>query len=362
MRLTLVIFSLVAGGAERVAATMANYWAERGWSVHVLTFDDGGEPPFYPLHPAVTHRALGLAGVSRSPWQALLSNLSRVRRLRRALAATRPEAVISLMTSVNVLTLLATAGWKIPVLVQEQIDPHADPVGRLWATLRRWTYPRATHVIALNERSLSYFSPSVRARGRIIPNPAHVSGPPRLPGPRAGAKTLIAMGRLVEQKGFDLLIAAFARIAAEHPEWSLTIMGEGPLRAELEARVAQADLGGRVTLPGLTREPHERLRAADLFVLSSRYEGFPLALCEALACGLPAVAFDCPTGPAEIIRHGTDGLLVPPGDVEALGAALGDLMRDASRREGFAERAPEIGQRFGLEKVMGLWEALLPRT
>ena len=360
MRITLVIFSLVAGGAERVMAAMANFWAEKGWTVNLLTLDAGTEPPFYPLHPAVRHQPLALAGISSGPVQALLSNFHRIRKLRAAIRQTEPGAVISLMSETNVLTLLATAGLAVPVLVQEQNDPSRQKICRTWAALRRWTYPRATRVILLTQRSLDYFSPRVQKRTRIIPNPAMVTVDPG--GPVAGSgpgRTMIAMGRLVPQKGLDLLLQAFARVAEKHPDWSLEILGEGPLRGELEALTQALGLRARVRLPGTTREPHAKLRRADLFVMSSRHEGFPLSLCEALACGLPAISFDCPTGPSEIIRDGIDGVLVPPENIGALSAAMDQLMGDAPRRAALAARAPEVLGRFGLGQVMGLWEAAL---
>ena len=360
MRITLVIFALVAGGAERVMAAMANYWAEKGWTVNLLTLDSGKVPPFYPLHPAVCHRSLALAGISTSPVQGLLNNFQRIRKLRAAIRATGPDAVISLMSETNVLTLLATAGLGVPVLVQEQNDPSQQGLSRTWDTLRHRTYPRATHVVLLTARSLGYFSPRVQQRARIIPNPAMVKMPPRLANPgHDHGRTMIAMGRLVPQKGFDLLLQAFARIADRHPDWSIEILGDGPLRGELEALTEALGLRARVRLPGITQEPHGKLRRADLFVMSSRHEGFPLSLCEAMACGLPAISFDCPTGPAEIIRDGIDGVLVPPENVGALSEAMDRLMSDAPRREALAARAPEVLARFGLEKIMGLWEATL---
>ncbi len=363
MRVTLVIFSLVAGGAERVMAAMANFWAEKGWIVNLLTLDSGAEPPFYPLHPAVFHQPLALGSKVKSVFEALRANFDRVRRLRAAIRETKPDIVISLMSETNVLTLLAMAGTKVPVLVQEQNDPYHQWIPKAWNILRRWAYPSADHVVVLTERSLSFFSRRVRNRARVIPNPAMVSIPPRQPFSSNGhSKTMIAMGRLVRQKGFDILLQAFARVAGKHPEWSLEILGEGRLREKLEAQVESLGLRDRVRLPGTTKEPHEKLRRADLFVMSSRHEGFPLSLCEALACGLPAISFDCPTGPREIIRDGIDGVLVPPEDADALAGAMSQLMGDAKRRETLAGRAPEVLDRFGIQQVMGIWEALIAET
>ena len=358
MNITLVIFSLAAGGAERVIVLMANFWAEQGWTVNLLTLVSGDAPLFYPLHPKVHHEALGVAGVSSGAMQAIRGNFQRVRKLREAIRRLDSDVVISLMSETNVLTLLATTGMRVPVLVQEQNDPHRCKIGRQWAVLRRWTYPRATRVVVLTERSLDFFSGRVQRRAVVIPNPAITTVEPRVPFSNNGHhRTMIAMGRLVPQKGIDMLLRAFARVAEWHPDWSLKILGEGPLRGELESLAASLGLRDRVQMPGTTTEPHEEMRRADLFVMSSRHEGFPLSLCEALACGLPAISFDCPTGPREIIREGVDGMLVPAEDVAALGEAMGQLMGDTQRREALAARAPEVLERFGLAKVMGIWEA-----
>lgn len=356
-RITLVIPTLTSGGAERVMTTMANFWADDSRQVTLLTLDDGRKAPFYPLHAAICHRSLDVSGASRSALEAVRSNIRRIAVLRRAIVASEPDVVLSFLDTTNVQTLLATRGLGIPVVVEEHTDPAQKQIGG-WDTLRRLLYPRAAKVVLLSETARGYFGSSIRARSTVIPNPIVVepaNGPSQTERER---RRLIAMGRFGPEKGFDLLLDAFARIAADHPSWDLVIWGDGPLRPEIERQRDALGLADRVSLPGRTMTPHAELRSADLFVMSSRREGFPMALGEAMACGLPAVSADCPSGPRQLIRDGVDGLLVAPEDPAALAEGLHRVMSDDALRARLAARAPEALERFGLQRVMAIWDQL----
>jgi glycosyltransferase involved in cell wall biosynthesis len=180
--------------------------------------------------------------------------------------------------------------------------------------------------------------------------------------PGTSRKRILAAGRLSAEKGFDLGIEAFAKVAGRHTGWSLQILGEGPERENLEKLVQDRGLQHRVDLPGWISDPSPMMRTADLFVLPSRYEGFPNALLEAMACGLPTISFRCESGPADIVRDGYDGLLVPPADVEALAAAMDRLMSDHDERRRLAERAVDVRRRFSEELFFKRWEAVLDGT
>jgi glycosyltransferase involved in cell wall biosynthesis len=360
MRLTLVIPSLDRGGAERVMSILASSWAERGHKVTLLTLKREVTPA-YDLHPIVNLRNLGLPGEpAANSLLAAFRHVARVRALHNAIRESQPDLVVSFMERTNVLTLAAARGLRIPVIVSERVDPRHYDIGRLWQALRRLTYRWAAALVCQSRASLIWFEQRMKVKARVIPNPvpAPKEGAARVPLKNVQGRTMVAMGRLVDQKGFDLLLDAFGQLATRYPDWSLVVLGEGPLRGELLARARALHLERQVQFAGEVPDPFSVLRGADLFVLSSRFEGFPNALCEAMACGIAVVSFDCPSGPAEIIRHGIDGILVPPGDVPALVDALEHLVGDQDERERLASRAPEVVERFSLDKVLLLWEQL----
>ena len=200
---------------------------------------------------------------------------------------------------------------------------------------------------------LRCFPRRLRARGRVIPNPVDL--PASTPA-RGASRKLVAVGRLVPQKGFDLLLRAFAKIAAAHPEWRLVIWGEGPERPALLALRDQLGLRARVTLPGLTQRPGQWTDDAGLLVLSSRFESFGNVITEAMASALPVVAFDCPFGPREILRDQVEGVLVKEGDIAALAAALDRLLADPARRAALGAAAREGARRFDRARVMAEWQ------
>lgn len=360
-KITLVINSLEAGGAERVLSIMANWWAERGRDVVIITFMEKSANSFYDLAPSTKMVNLSLSKNSSGIITGLLNNAGRILELRRAIFASEPDVVISFIDKTNALTALATRGLGIPVILAEHNEPSMVDIGRTWEMIRKITYIMADKVVLLSERARGYYSRRIARKAIVIPNP--VMSPPETDTGTVGgsikAPFIMSMGRLGHEKGFDLLINAFSMIAGRYPEWSLVILGEGTMRQELERTRDNLGLGNRVLMPGLVKNPYDYLKKAELYVLSSRYEGFPVALCEAMVSGTAAVSFDCKTGPREIIREGVDGILVPPGDVGKLADSMAMMIGDERKRREYSSNARQIAERFGPDKVMGMWDTVI---
>jgi glycosyltransferase involved in cell wall biosynthesis len=235
----------------------------------------------------------------------------------------------------------------------------------IWSILRRIHYGGLHAVVAQTSECAAWLLRHTRARqAPVIPNsaswPLPVQSPVVAPGAlcRPGRRIVLGAGRLVESKNFALLIDVFGRVAARHPDWDLVILGKGPLHEALRSQVAAAGLDARVFLPGLVGNLGDWYARSDLYVMTSRFEGFPNTLVEALAHGVPVVSFDCDTGPRDIIRHGTDGLLIPMNDAQALHDGLDSVIGDEALRHKLARRAGEARERFSVERVAGMWEAL----
>jgi glycosyltransferase involved in cell wall biosynthesis len=359
VRIAVTIFSLRPGGAERVASTLVNGWASAGDDVTVVTF----EPPasdFYRIDPAVRRIALETESRSKNWRDYFGNNARRVGLLRRAIRSSNAKVVLSLGDKTNVLTLLATIGCRVPVIVAEHNDPRRHRIGAAATALRRALYPRARMVVVLTPGIASWAERVVRPGSvRVIPNPVDTQfTKDRGIAEKSAKPTVVAIGRLVPQKGIDLLLPAFAQCVQRHPEWRLQIYGEGSERENLRAIAKDLDILSAVEFNPPTKEPERVLRQSQLFVLSSRYEGFPMALLEAMACSVPVVSFDCQSGPSEMISHGVNGMLVPPGDVSALANAMSRLMGDEQLRRSLSSHAAQVTQRYGLSQVNAMWREL----
>ncbi len=360
MNITLVISSLSCGGAERVMSMMANYWADQGAEVSFITMDTAASD-FYALDRRVQRVALGLARDSSSPLEAARNNLARVKQLRRAVRTARADVIISFQSSMNVLVLLATWGLSVPVIVSERVDPRHHPIGVVWDRLRRCLYPAAAAVVVQSSAVHAWMERHVpRGKVAVVPNPVLPHAPLQAEGGLSlPSPFLMGMGRLVPQKGFDLLVQAFALAARDRPEWSVVIVGEGPEKGNIADVARRHGVYDRVHLIGRTDQPGAILNAASIFVLSSRYEGFPNALCEAMSAGLPVISFDCPSGPSDIIRDGEDGVLVPENSIEDLAAAIRRLMEDTAERRRLGQQALRITRQLSLPSVMGRWNDII---
>ena len=359
-QIALVASSLTVGGAERVLSIMANYWAAKGVDVALITFSLP-DSDFYSLDSRVRRTSIEGLQPSSSLWAALKNNVTRALRLRSVVKDIQPNFIVSFLPRPNILTLLATLGLSVPVAVSERSNPSCQKLGKVWNFLRQRLYSSATAVVAQTPEAKGLLVAYVpEDRIHVIPNP--VRQPSSLPDLILDSSIpqpfILAMGRLVPEKGFDLLLEAFAQ-SRSRQHASLVILGEGSERRNLESLAARLGIAERVHLQGLIQDPSIVSRHATLFVLSSRFEGFPNALLETMCLGIPVVSFDCPNGPKRIIEDEVNGLLVPPGDVHALSVAIDRLMDDESERRHLGANASMIADVFSVDNVMRKWDELI---
>ena len=355
MRIAFVIPNLGAGGAERVASLLCNEWAAQGHAVTAITFDAAGAGGFYRLDESVALRQIDAVNRRANPVWRVATNLRRRSRLSAILRALAPEVIVAFTTEANVVTLWAGAGLGVPVVVSERNQPDRPGLGPLRRAARRLTYPRAAAIVVQTDAIAAWGRGHFRVPVHVLPNPVRREAQPHRGAVQEGEKRLVAVGRLVRQKGFDRLIASFARLASKHLDWKLIIYGEGGERGALEAEIRRLSLGDRIAMPGVQTAMDRVFAETTLFVLPSRFEGYPNVLLEALAAGCPVVATNCPGATAEILDEGRFGLLVTADDEDALSFGLDRMMSDEALRARYAATARQAVEHLDVSIVAGRW-------
>ncbi len=342
------INSIGGGGAERVMVNLAKQFAGNGVETVLITsFIATWE---YPVPDGVKRIVLD----TKEYKSKISKNISRIRNLRRVLKQEKPDCLISFMAEPNYRALIATMGLNIKTIISVRNDPKKEYAGKLGAFLAKVLLPRADGCVFQTEDARAWFVKKLQKKSVIIPNAVANKFYGLEWMPIHG--NIVTVGRLAEQKNHRLLISAFQRLHNEHPETTLSIYGSGKMESELREYIVQNGMENSVFLKGPSDDVPEVLRQANMFVLSSDYEGMPNALMEALAVGVPSVSTACPCGgPAMLIENEKNGYLVPCRDVIKMYQAMKSLYENLELQRIFHMDAAEKSLLFQENEIFLKW-------
>ena len=341
-----VIFdgTLMQGGAERVISILSKKMIENGLDVQILLYHD--RPIFYEIDSRVT-----ITVVER---ETHTSNIIKNALWIRKFFENNADIVISFLAPFNILALLAHIGLKSKIIVADRNDPRYVPSKFVIRKLRDFLYHLADGVVLQTKHNQDYFDKVIRKKSIIIYNPINLNGKAGLALQTKKQKQIVSVGRLMPQKNQEMLLIAFAKLHKAHPDYKLIIYGEGPYRENLEKRIQELQLSECVNLPGSSKKVFDDIACAQLFVLSSNYEGMPNALIEAMCLGLPCISTRV-SGATDLIKDGYNGYLVEVGNIEELSDKMEKLLADESLRIKFAKSSVSLNDDLSIDIIMKQW-------
>lgn len=350
MRIAFFISSMGLGGSERTVAALANEFIKHNDQVFVITIDS--KPSFYFLNSQVEFKNLNTLKESEGVFDAIINNSMTIHSMHKLLKNKHIDVVITFNITTLTTAILARALLKTKVIGTEMSNPFLSETNKAWKFAKRNISVFADGFIFQTKDSSGFYRDVLIKKSIVIPNAIFTQDiPTEIIKMSERDKNICTVGRLEKVKGFDILIKAFNEFSRSHEGYTLSIYGEGSERDNLQTIINDLQLTDKVFLHGKVSEVPQKIYKSCMFVLSSRYEGMPNALMEALACGLPCISTDCDFGPRELINHGENGLLIPVDDSEALTAAMKTLAENSILSEKLSENARAINKTHALDLI-----------
>lgn len=352
MKLLFTLGALGHGGGERVVSVLASELARQGHQVEIMLYYD--REIWYPLDPAVKviaeEEQLGKKGI-----------LSHLRFKRKYVKQGGFDAVISFLAPFNMLNIVCLFGLKTPLIVADRNDPRHVPSNKLMRFARDFLYRFADAVVLQTKANRAYFCKSVQKKSTVIYNPIDLGASTGVGLTAQKSKRMVSVGRLIRQKNQEMMMEAFCKFSKQHPDYILTIYGEGDYRPQLEKKREELGLTQSIELPGGIKDVPGAIKDAEVFILSSDYEGMPNALIEAMCVGLPVIS-TAVSGATDLVVDGENGLLTECDDAEGLAAAMERMASDGELRQKTAKNAAKLADELTLDKITAQWLDFIQRV
>ncbi|MFA0391999.1 glycosyltransferase family 4 protein [Vibrio splendidus] len=360
-KILIIVDSITGGGAARIAINKASWLKGNGFSVVFATLSDSSND-FYSMPEGINRIELDVLSDSKSNLKAILHNLKRLVEINKVIKKEKPDICIGIMDVSSVLlSILKLVRRNITIIGTVHHYPGNQIINAQWRIMRKYSYGFLDAVVALTDESKTWLETNTNAK-KVVSIENCINWPLKNVEPlvstnlNSGAqKRMIAVGSLHRKKGFDMLISAFASFSKEFDDWELVIIGDGLEKESLANQAFNLGLTDKILFPGSVGNMNEWYESSDMFILSSRSEGFPGVLLEAMASGLPVVSFDCKTGPRDIIENGISGLLVDAGDILGLSSGMKKLASEDDFRQKLGINAKFVIDSYQEERIMKKW-------
>lgn len=347
MKIIFVSQPLSTGGAERVVAALSNQFCDMGHDVKIIVVDNGDQNTYY------TYESIEIIHIAK-PKNPLIDLLYRSYHIRMILNENNPDIVLPFTTQKNVSVLLAALCSKHKVIVSERNNPYLDPRNKVLRILRKLLYWSSEGFVFQTEDAKAFFSRTIQIRSCVIANPINSNLPSVIDGVRK--KRIVMVNRLDPQKNIIMGIDAFISLANSYPEYSLEIFGKGPLEKEVRDYIHEKGMDERVFLRGFCNDVTSQIRDAEIFLMTSDYEGMSNSLMEALALGLVCISTDHPTGGARaLINDHENGILFPVRDKEKCILAIKEVLDSKELRDKLSSNAIKIRQTHSISVIAKAW-------